>query len=257
MQALERDLTMMDLVKRTDADGTATLTLNRPDKLNSLNIEVFEELRAHVDSIATESSIGLVVLRGAGRCFSAGHDLADLAAGEKLPSPHFQAETISRLADLPQPVISAIHGHCYTGALELALAADLIFSAHSAKFADTHAKWAVVPYWGMSQRLPRRVGLSKAREMMLTCKTYTGLEALGFGLTNYCVPDEEFDVGLNKLCAEMLSHSWFTHRLNKKILRQTDGLALDAGMALEINQNEGVVGPDMQTRINAFMQKSR
>ena len=177
---------MAGLVLREDRDGLATLTLNRPEKLNSLNVEMFVELRAHVDQIARETDrIGLVVVRGAGKCFSAGHDLADIAKGERPPKPNFQSETIERLADLPQPVISAVHGHCYTGALELALAGDLIVAAESAKFADTHARWALTPIWGMSQRLPRRVGPSKAREMMLTCRTYSGVEAAAMGLAEH------------------------------------------------------------------------
>ena len=83
---------------------------------------------------------GVVVLRGAGRCFSAGHDLGDIAGGEKLPRPRFQSHVIERLADLPLPVITAVHGHCYTGALELALAGDIIFAAEKPRFADTHAE---------------------------------------------------------------------------------------------------------------------
>jgi enoyl-CoA hydratase len=166
---------MSDLVTRHDRDGAATLTLNRPDKLNALNVELFVELNAHVQRLAQETeTVGLVILRGAGRCFSAGHDLGDIAAGEKLPEPQFQSKVIERLADLPQPVITAVHGHCYTGALELALAGDIIFAAEGAKFADTHAKWALTPVWGLSQRLPRRVGTYKAREMMLTCRTFFG-----------------------------------------------------------------------------------
>src|SRR5216684_2987930 len=169
---------MSELVLREDQDGLTTLTLNRPEKLNSLNVEMFVELRAHVDRIANETDrIGLVIVRGAGKCFSAGHDLADIAKGERPPKPNFQSDTIERLANLPQPVITAVHGHCYTGALELALTGDLLVCAESAKFADTHARWALSPIWGMSQRLPRRVGLPKAREMMFTCRTYTGRQA--------------------------------------------------------------------------------
>ena len=95
---------------------------------------------------------------------SAGHDLKDIAAGEKPPKPWFQGETIEALANLPQPVISAVHGHCYTGALELALGGDMIVASANAKFADTHARWALTPVWGMSQRLPRRVGEAKAKK---------------------------------------------------------------------------------------------
>ena len=248
---------MSALVLREDRDGLATLVLNRPEKLNSLNVELFAELRAHVAAIATETDrVGLVVVRGAGKCFSAGHDLSDIAAGEKPPRPHFQSETIEMLATLPQPVISAVHGHCYTGALELALAGDLIVAAESAKFADTHARWALTPIWGMSQRLPRRVGAAKAQEMMFTCRTYSGAEAAAMGLANMVFPDESFDAELAKLATTILENSWFSHRANKLLVRETDGLPLPAGLAHEVYRNEGV-GPDMQARIAAFTSKSK
>ena len=243
---------MQPSVMREDRNGAAILTLNRPDKLNALTVAMFRELRDHVDAIADETNkVGLVVLRGAGKCFSAGHDLKDIAAGEKPPKPWFQGETIERLACLPQPVISAVHGHCYTGALELALGGDLIVASANSKFADTHARWALTPVWGMSQRLPRRVGEAKAKEMMLTCRTYSGAQALAMGLANFCFADESFDSELDKLIGEILANSWFSHRANKKLLADTDGLAMSAGLAHEIYKGEGR-GPDMEARIAAF-----
>ena len=247
---------MNDLVTRDDLAGAATLTLNRPEKLNALNVEVFAQLDAHVARIAAETeTVGLVILRGAGRCFSAGHDLGDIATGERVPAPNFQAKVIERLANLPQPVICAVHGHCYTGALELALAGDIILAAEGARFADTHAKWALTPVWGMSQRLPRRVGTYKAREMMLTCRTYSGREAEAMGLANICVADAAFDERLKALTAEILANSWFSHRANKRLLLETDGLPLEAGLAHEVYRGQGR-GPDMQTRISGFASKA-
>ncbi|HXW83595.1 MAG TPA: enoyl-CoA hydratase/isomerase family protein [Candidatus Binataceae bacterium] len=248
---------MAGLVLRQDNGGLATLTLNRPEKLNALNVEMFVELRAHVESIAAEiDRVGLVIVRGAGKCFSAGHDLADIAAGERPPRPNFQAETIERLANLPQPVSSAVHGHCYTGALELALAGDLIVAAESAKFADTHARWALTPAWGMSQRLPRRIGTYKAREMMFTCRSYSGQEALAMGLANLCVPDESFDKQLQSLAEMILANSWHSHRANKALLLESDGMPLAAGLAHEVYRSRGV-GPDMRERIASFNSRSR
>jgi enoyl-CoA hydratase/carnithine racemase len=246
---------MSNLVLREDKNGCATLTLNRPEKLNALTVGMFKELRAHVEAIERETErIGVVVVRGAGKCFSAGHDLADIAAGERPPKPNYQTETIERLANLPQPVISAVHGHCYTGALELALAGDLIVASESAKFADTHAKWALTPIWGLSQRLPRRIGGTKAREMMFTCRTYSGQEAATMGLANWCMPDERFEVALQDFVKGMLEQSWFSHRANKKLMIETDGLPLGAGIAHEFHHNEGR-GPDMEARIAKFTQK--
>lgn len=247
---------MTETILRQDKDGAATLTLNRPDKLNSLNVQMFVELDAHVRAIASQTDkVGLVIVRGAGRCFSAGHDLSDIATGEKLPEPFYQSKVIERLAGLPQPVISAVHGHCYTGALELALAGDIVFAAEGAKLADTHAKWALTPVWGMSQRLPRRVGTYRARELMFTCRTVGGREAAEIGLADFCVPDAEFDTRLEALAAQILANSWFSHRANKRLLVNTDGLSQSDGLAYEIFRGEGR-GPDMADRIAGFQNKT-
>jgi enoyl-CoA hydratase/carnithine racemase len=248
---------MPQLVLRNDQDGVAYLTLNRPEKLNALSVPVFAELRRHVTDIAAAlDRISVVVLRGAGRCFSAGHDLGDILAGEDSPHPQFQAQTIECLANLPQPVIAAVHGHCYTGALELALAADFLLAAQSARFADTHAKWALTPIWGLSQRLPRRIGAAKAREMMMTCGIYTGEQAKTMGLVNDCVADDALEGTVRELCAAIQQNSSFSHRANKKLLSDTDGMRLAAGLAYEIYQTAGV-GPDMQARIDAFLNKPK
>lgn len=244
---------MSDLVLRADSGGVAQLTLNRPDKLNALNVALFEALEAQVADIE-KTPVGVVVLRGAGRCFSAGHDLGDIASGERLPRPNYQSHVIERLANLPIPVISAVHGHCYTGALELALVGDIVLAAESAKFADTHAKWALTPVWGLSQRLPRRVGTYRAREMMFTCRTYSGRQAEAMGLANQCVPDSEFDTALNSLTSEILANSSFSHAANKRLLLHTDGLPVAVGLSHEIYHGEGR-GPDMETRIGAFTRK--
>lgn len=248
---------MSELVLRSDSAGVATLTLNRPEKLNALSVPVFRDLRRHVENIAASfDRIAVVVLRGAGRCFSAGHDLADLLHGEDAPHPQFQAQTIEMLANLPQPVIACVHGVCYTGALELALAADLLVAGESSRFADTHAKWAVTPIWGLSQRLPRRIGAAKAREMMLTCRVYTGQQAAAMGLVNECVADDRLNEAVLAMCAEIQQNSSFVHRANKRLLSHTDGMPLAAGLASEIYRTDGV-GPDMQARIDAFLSKSK
>ena len=246
---------MTELVLRGRIRGGVTLlTLNRPEKLNALNVEMFKALEAHVADLEISPS-RIVVVRGAGKCFSAGHDLGDISAGERLPRPNFQAHVIERLADLPLPVVSAVHGHCYTGALELALAGDIILAAESAKFADTHAKWALTPVWGLSQRLPRRVGAYRAREMMFTCRTFSGREAETMGLANLTVPDAEFVAAIDTLTTQILANSSFSHAANKRLLTATDGMTLGAGLTHEIHRGEGR-GPDMAERIAAFTRRA-
>ena len=248
---------MTAMVLRSDHDGVATLTLNRPDKLNALNAALFHELAAHVAAIGTVTDrIGAVVLRGAGRCFSAGHDLAGLQASESLDSMRFEAGVVEAITNLPQPVIVAVHGHCYTGALELALAGDLIVCSESARFADTHARWALVPLWGMSQRLPRRIGAYKAREMMYTARTYTGREAEAMGLAERCFADDVFEAELTALLGVIVGNSWHSHRANKRLLIETDATPLPVGLAHESYRSSGF-GPDFHERIAAFLGKSR
>jgi enoyl-CoA hydratase len=148
-----------------------------------------------------------------------------------------------------------VHGHCYTGGLELALAGDIVFAAECARFADTHAKWALTPVWGLSQRLPRRVGTYRARELMFTCRTVLGPEAAQLGLADVCVPDAEFEARLQALCGQILANSWFSHRANKRLLVETDGMAQPEGLAHEIFRGAGR-GPDMEDRIAGFQNKT-
>jgi len=245
---------MTELVTRRDEDGICWLTLNRPDKLNALTVGMFKALRGHVNDLRSDDSVGCVILQGAGKCFSAGHDLADIASGEEVPSRGWHSETLRLMEKLPKPVIAAVHGHCYTGALEVALAADFILAAQSARFADTHAKWALTPIWGMSQRLPRRVGIATAKRLMFTAETVKADEALRIGLCEAVYPDDSFEAELGAFARRILENSAFSHAANKRLLEATDMDALDAGLQWEIMENEGV-GPDMQDRIAAFTKK--
>lgn len=206
------------LVTRHDADGVATLTLDRPDKLNALNPSVFVELRAHIDAIANDAAVRCVVLTGAGRAFCAGHDLDAISNHEPAPSRHFEPETVDTLEQLPQPTIARIHGHCYTGGLELALACDLLVADESARLGDTHGQWGLVPIWGMSVRLPERVGRATAKELMFTSRRISGAEAARIGLVDRCVPDGELDATVAALAAEIVANSAGTNRIVKRLL---------------------------------------
>lgn len=246
---------MSDLVLREDAEGVATLTLNRPEVLNALSPTLFVELRDHVERIAEQTeSVGCVILRGAGRSFSAGNDLRAIEAGERAPSPHFQAETLERIEGLPQPVIGAVHGHCYTGALELALACDLLVAAESARFADTHGRWSMTPTWGMSQRLPRRIGAMKAKEMMFSGRVVGGREAAALGLVNACVPDAELERHTRSLAQSIVANSWHTLRADKALVHAGQQRGLAEGLAWEREHSPGA-GPDMRERLKAFGRK--
>jgi enoyl-CoA hydratase/carnithine racemase len=205
-------------VTRHDVDGVCTLTLNRPEKLNALTPGVFVQLRAHLDAIEHDARVGCVVLAGAGRSFCAGHDLGAIADHEPAPSPHFEPETVDALERLPQPTIARLHGHCFTGGLELALACDLLVAAESTILGDTHGQWGLVPVWGMSVRLPERVGRSTAKELMFTSRRLGAVEAAAIGLVDRCVPDDELDEMIHDLAREILVNSWGTNRIVKALI---------------------------------------
>jgi enoyl-CoA hydratase/carnithine racemase len=248
---------MSSLVLREDHDGVATLTLNRPEKLNALSKDVFEALEEHIHAIGRQTkTVGVVVLRGAQGNFSSGYDMNEVLdyvkAGAK---PHYHSEVIDKLANLPQPVISAIEGHCSTGALELALAADLIVANESAKFCDVYAKWGLTPVWGLTLRLPHRIGTAKASEMMLTSRSYSGREAQAMHLANFCFPDASFDTELAALCTDILANSWYANMVIKRALIETEGLTLRDAYALDMFKNEGLA-PDAAKRVTQFCKKN-
>jgi enoyl-CoA hydratase len=245
---------MNDLVRRENNAGAATLWLNRPEKLNALTKDVFEALNVHVDAIARETKkIGLVILRGAGANFSAGYDMTEVLDHVKAHAkPHFHSEVIQKIANLPQPVISAIQGHCSTGALELALSADLIVASESARFSDVYARWGLTPVWGLSLRLPHRIGTAKAAEMMFSCRSYSGAQAEAMHLANFCFPDDRFDTELAALASDILCNSWYANQVNKRALIEIDGLSLHDAHGLELFKNEGLA-PDAAQRVAKFL----
>jgi len=243
---------MTELVLRSDKDGVATLTLNRPDALNALNPNLFVKLRGHVESIAGDpENVGCVVLRGAGRSFCAGNDLKAIQNGEEAPSPTFQSDTINMIENLPQPVIAEIRGHCYTGGLELALSCDLLVASQTAKFADTHGKWGMTPRWGMSQRLPRRIGPLKAKEMSFTARTYSGAEAAAMGLANHCIADDQLEDVVGAMAADIVANSWHSARGNKMLYNKGQDYTFHDGLAFEMAESPGR-GPDIDGRLKAF-----
>ncbi len=242
---------MTDILREDRDHGIAILSLNRPAALNALSPALFVALRAEVDRIAQEvESVGCVILRGEGRSFSAGNDLKAIQAGQKPPSPHFQAETLEAIERLPQPVIAAVQGHCYTGSLELALACDLMITGESAKLADTHGKWGMAPTWGMSQRLPRRIGVVKAKELMFSGRTISGQEAVTLGIANLCVPDDNLLSAAIEMAESFTRNSWHTLRADKALINVGQNHFLNDGL-IEERENGPGVAPDMNDRLKA------
>jgi enoyl-CoA hydratase len=243
---------MTERITRHDAEGLCTLTLNRPEKLNALDTPAFEELDAHLAALEKDERIGCLVLKGAGRGFCAGADLQ--AMGTVPLPPVFKPGVIERLGLLPQPVIAAVHGVCVTGGLELALACDFILADATARFADTHGKWGLVSQWGMSQRLPRRIGMTAAKRMMMTGRTVEAAEAHRLGLVDLLAAEGGLDELVARFATDVLANSWHTNIATKRLMRETDGMSLAEGLAHEHYRHPGFA-PDYKERIARFSRK--
>lgn len=242
---------MNGMVLRDDADGIATLTLNRPEQLNALSPDLFADLYEQLQVIATQTeTIGCVVLRGNGRAFSAG---ADLKARYRRGVANPASDAIDLMEALPQPIIASVHGYCFTGAIELVLGADLLVAAESAVFADTHGKWGLVAGWGQTQRLPRRIGLMRAKQMMFTTRRFSAAEAQAMGLVTVVVPDDDLATRTEALARELLETSWHSLRGHKLLLNQGQNYALADGLRFAREHNPGVASDTTErTRAGGF-----
>ena len=155
---------------------------------------------------------------------------------------------------MPQPVIALLRGHCYTGALELVLACDLLICSDDARFCDTHVKWGMVPTWGMTSRLPQRVGPLVARDLMYSGRVVDGAEAQQIGLANRCVPETELNAAAHEWAETIVANSWHTLREEKKQMRLLQAMNYDDGIKWAREKGPGAA-PDMLERIQGGFQR--
>ena len=219
----------------------ATLTFNRPEQLNALSPELLAEAVAELENIAQGDDIGVVILAANGRAFCAG---ADLKVFTRPDFTREQAAEYTRNADrfatlletMPQATIAKVQGICFTGGLEVALGCDLLICADEARFADTHAKLGFVPMWGLSQRLPRRVGMQQAREMSFTGREFSGAEAVAIGLALRSVPLADLERNVRQLADAILKSNARSVATYKKLYWQAQNSFLRDGIQYEIDR---------------------
>jgi enoyl-CoA hydratase len=186
------------------ADRIATVTINRPDKLNALNTAVFDDLTALVQELATRADIGGVIITGAGRAFVAGADISELESLNALQAKALARRgqlVFNRLESLHKPVIAAVNGFALGGGCELAMACHVRVASEAAKFGQPEVKLGLIPGYGGTQRLPRLVGKGRALQLLMTAEIIDAAEALRIGLVNKVVPAAD----LLKTAQEMLT----------------------------------------------------
>lgn len=190
-------------------DAIATLTLNRPEAMNALSAELRRALGQTFRELAADPQARVVIVTGAGRAFCAGMDLRELGSGDDAATGFDQSasghDLIEAILAFEGPVIAAVNGHAVTAGFELALACDLIIASTNARFADTHARVGMLPGWGLSQRLPRLIGVARAKEISFTGNTMTAQQAYDWGLVNRVVEPEALLSTCQELAAQMTS----------------------------------------------------
>ncbi|MCX5765986.1 MAG: enoyl-CoA hydratase-related protein [Gemmatimonadetes bacterium] len=240
-------------------DRIATVTVNRPDKLNALNDQVMGELGLVFAELATRDDVGAIILTGAGRAFVAGADIAALAQANptELQARSRRGQTVFRSIERSsKPVIAAVNGFAFGGGCELALACHIRIASESAKFALPEVKLGLIPGYGGTQRLPRLIGRGPALQLMLTGDAIDGAEAYRLGIANAVTAPDALLAAARTMASTMLKNGPVAMaRAIEVVDRGLDG-TLDDGIALE-SQFFGALADtaDMREGTSAFLAK--
>jgi enoyl-CoA hydratase len=242
------------------SDRVATLTVNRPDKLNALNDLTVSELGEAIEEARTRADVGGVILTGAGtRAFVAGADIAELATQGPLEGRERARRgqaVLRRIETSPKPVIAAINGFALGGGCELAMACHVRIASETAKFGQPEVKLGIGPGYGGSQRLPRLVGQGRALELILTGEMIDAREAHRIGLVNAVVPPAELLRTANELIRKMLANGPIALGLSIDAVVRGVELPLEDALLLEAD-SFGLLAAtdDMREGMRAFLEK--
>jgi enoyl-CoA hydratase/carnithine racemase len=245
-----------DLIIARSADGVVQITLNRPDRLNALGVAMVDALLHAVHGAADAS---LLVIRGAGRAFSAGADLKErrgMTEAECWTHNRAINAAINAIAALPIPTIAAINGLALGGGCELALGCDIRIAADTATIGLTEARIGAIPGAGGTQRLPRLVGLSHALDLMFTAEPISARRAAEIGLVNHVHPADAFDAALDRTTALIASRAPSAAALLKRTVREGFAAGLEQGLEIERQSLQAVFGSsDYAEGLAAFAEK--
>jgi enoyl-CoA hydratase len=215
----------------------ATVTLNRPEAMNALSRGLRQALRDALVELAADDSVRVIVLTGAGRAFCAGLDLKELGQEEGALGSAVggdpAANPVAAMDACPKPIIGAINGAAITGGFELALACDVLIGSSNARFADTHARVGIMPGWGLSQKLSRAIGISRAKELSLTGNFLDAATASDWGLINRVVAADDLLAVCQKLALDMATVPEAASQTYKSLIDEGFGLSFKDAMAVE------------------------
>lgn len=257
------DAMTFQTIRLSAAEGVATLTLARPERLNAFNAQLHADLRAALDEVEADANVRVVVLTGEGRAFSSGQDLAEELPGLGQGRLDLEQELsrnynplVLRLARFPKVTIAAINGPAVGAAMNIALACDIAVAARSAYLQEAFARIALVPDAGGTYLLPRLVGEKRALALMLTADQIDAQEAQRMGLVYRVYDDETFAAQTSELAIRLALGPQHAYRLMKEAVSCSLGNGLEEQLALEARlQGKAGAHPDFVEGICAFRDK--
>jgi enoyl-CoA hydratase len=219
-----------------DVDGrVATLTIDRPEVRNALNLETVHEIRAALQELARRDELGVLILTGAGeQAFVSGADINDIKARTLQDGlAAINSSLFAEVEKFPRPTIAAVNGYAVGGGCELALACDIRIAAETAKFGQPELNLGIIPAAGATQRLPRVIGLGRAKHLVLTGEIIDARRALEFGLVTAVVPPGELMARAREIAERILRLGPLAARLAKLSLNASARVDLDSGLLIE------------------------
>jgi len=241
------------------ADRIATITVNRPDKLNALNDATIAELGVAIDEARMRADVGGVILTGAGRAFVAGADISELSGQTPFVGKgraRAGQEVFRRFETCPKPVIAAVNGFALGGGCELAMACHVRIASEHAKFGQPEVKLGILPGFGGTQRLPRLVGKGRALQLLMTGETIDAEEAYRIGLVNRVVHAAELIGAAQLMLKQMMANAPLAVALCIEAVDRGLEMSLDEGLTLEVN-HFGLLSStdDVREGMSAFLDK--
>ena len=242
----------------------ATITLNRPDSMNALSPDLLSELQYAISVSSIDQDLKALVIRGNGRSFCAGADLLFFdSAFENLSllNPYIQLlnQCFLDLENLDMPTVAVVQGFALAGGLELAMACDMTIVSNEAKLGDQHANFGLMPGGGSTQRLPRRIGMQRAMELLTTGRWLTGPEAVDWGLALRSTDEANLNAELESILSSLRDKSRESLSWIKSITRQGRDLSVNSGIQLESSAFVQYLATSTHPRegIQAFKEKRK
>lgn len=252
---------MSQYLNITIKDGIALVVFNRPEALNALNTAVLKELDSFLGTVAHDRSIQVVILTGEGKSFIAGADISEMAELDARGGMHFGAfgqKVFRKLETLSKPTIAAVNGFALGGGCELAMSCDIRVASEAAVFGQPEVGLGIIPGFSGTQRLPKLVGVAKAKELIMTGDKVKADEALKLGLVNHVVPAGELMEKAEGIARKIMKNAGVAVRLAKKAIDEGYGKDIETGNHLEA----GYFGicfstHDQKHGMEAFMKKEK